>query len=88
MLYVLGHTNVESIAQLAISISNDKGRPLGHGLRKKTCSRSTQLIHLLIEHVAIRGVDATPVVMFGWNEVPNVSYIMVFSLWMVFYISF
>ena len=51
---VLGTTNVESIAQLAISISISKGRPLGHGYRKKTRSRSTQLVHLLIEHEAIQ----------------------------------
>ena len=60
MLYVLGHTNVESIAQLVISISISKGRPLGHGYRKKNRSRSTQINKS--EHVAIQGVDVTPVV--------------------------
>ena len=53
-MLVLDSTNVESIAQLAISISISKRRPLGHGYRKKTRSRSTQLVHLLIEHVAIQ----------------------------------
>ena len=53
-MLVLDSTNVESIAQLVISISISKGRPLGRGYRKKTRSRSTQLVHLLIEHVAIQ----------------------------------
>jgi hypothetical protein len=38
--------------------------------------------------VAIQGVDVTPVVKFGWNEVPSVNYIVVFSLWMVFIFPF
>ena len=59
MLYVLGHTNVESIAQSVISISISKGRPLGHGYRKKIAHAPHRFKS---EHVAIRRVDVTPVV--------------------------
>ena len=48
--------------------------------------RSTQIKS---EHVAITNDDVTPVVMFGWNEAPNVSYINgVFIVWWLFIISF
>ena len=48
--------------------------------------RSTQIKS---EHVAITNGDVTPVVIFGWNEVPNVSYTNgVFIVWWLFIISF